>query len=226
MSAVISHGVSLPLERNGEKSINKNKSFFYFPGSLFTLSFRRTRCSVSLHQMPRDIFISYSRKDSEQALTLAEKLRADGIQVWIDKHGIIGAEKWATEIVEGIKGCSTFILLISGNSVQSENVLRELSLASKTRKRILPVEIERIELPSKYSGQLTTYAKEMNFRISSKVMFGSLVIISRSPPTSWKLLKIRNITVHIRRVRRCLKCDVIEKIIGLQGLHYILCAYL
>ncbi len=100
--------------------------------------------------MPHDIFISYSRKDSEQALTLAEKLRADGIQVWIDKHGIIGAEKWATEIVEGIKGCSTFILLISGNSVQSENVLRELSLASETRKRILPVEIERIELPSSF----------------------------------------------------------------------------
>lgn len=97
-----------------------------------------------------DIFISYSRKDSDHALSLAEKLRADGIQVWIDQHGIIGAEKWATEIVEGIKGCSTFILLISPDSVASENVLRELSLANESRKRILPVEIQRIELPSSF----------------------------------------------------------------------------
>jgi adenylate cyclase len=97
-----------------------------------------------------DIFISYSRKDSEQALSLAERLQSAGIGVWIDKQGIVGAEKWATEIVEGIKSCSTFILLISGDSVKSENVLRELSLANESRKRILPVEIERIELPTSF----------------------------------------------------------------------------
>ncbi len=100
--------------------------------------------------MPQDVFISYSRKDSEHALSLAERLRAEGIQVWIDQHGIIGAEQWATEIVEGIKGCSTFILLISPDSVASENVLRELSLANESRKRILPVEIQTIELPSSF----------------------------------------------------------------------------
>jgi TolB-like protein/Flp pilus assembly protein TadD len=100
--------------------------------------------------MPHDIFISYSRKDSEHALSLAERLEGEGIRVWIDKQGIVGAEKWATEIVEGIKSCSTFILLISGDSVKSENVLRELSLANESRKRILPVEIERIELPTSF----------------------------------------------------------------------------
>jgi TolB-like protein/Flp pilus assembly protein TadD len=100
--------------------------------------------------MPHDIFISYSRKDKESADELAELLASAGLSVWIDRQGIVGAEKWATEIVEGIKGCSTFILLISNTAVQSENVLRELSLASETRKRILPVEIERIELPSSF----------------------------------------------------------------------------
>ncbi len=32
-----------------------------------------------------DIFISYSRKDSQHALALAEQLRASGMGVWIDQ---------------------------------------------------------------------------------------------------------------------------------------------
>ena len=94
-----------------------------------------------------DIFISYSRKDSAQALDLAERLLGRGLEVWIDRHGIVGAEQWATEIVEGIKGCTTFVLLLSGDSVKSDNVLKELSFASESHKRILPVEIYPIELP-------------------------------------------------------------------------------
>jgi hypothetical protein len=60
-----------------------------------------------------DIFISYSRKDCEQALSLAEWLQGEGMEVWIDKYGIVGAEKSVAEIAEVIKGCSTFLILIS-----------------------------------------------------------------------------------------------------------------
>lgn len=101
-----------------------------------------------------DIFISYSRKDSEQALSLAEQLRAEGLDVWIDRHGIAGAEKWATEIVEGINACSTFALLLSEHSVASENVLRELSLASEKGKRVLPIDLDRVTLPSSFEYPL------------------------------------------------------------------------
>jgi TolB-like protein/Flp pilus assembly protein TadD len=101
-----------------------------------------------------DIFISYSRKDSAQAIELAERLRVDGMDVWIDQHGIAGAEQWATEIVEGIRDCSTFIILLSPNSIESENVLRELSLASEKRKRVLPVDIEPTVLPSSFEYPL------------------------------------------------------------------------
>ncbi|MFI5264188.1 MAG: toll/interleukin-1 receptor domain-containing protein [Candidatus Kapaibacterium sp.] len=101
-----------------------------------------------------DIFISYSRKDSEHALSLAEKLRAEGIEVWIDQRGIHGAEQWATEIVEGIRGCRTFLLLLSDHSVESENVLKELSLAGERNKRILPVDIHPMEIPAAFAYTL------------------------------------------------------------------------
>jgi len=101
-----------------------------------------------------DIFISYSRKDSVHALELAERLRAGGMGVWIDQKGIVGAEQWATEIVQGIRACSTFIILLSPDSVISENVLKELSLASEKRKRILPVELVEVALPSSFEYSL------------------------------------------------------------------------
>jgi adenylate cyclase len=104
--------------------------------------------------MPQDIFISYSSKDREKADQLSELLASAGLSVWIDRSGIAGAEQWATEIVEGIKSCSTFLLLVSPHSIESENVLRELSLASEKHKRVLPVDIEPITLPSSFEYPL------------------------------------------------------------------------
>jgi TolB-like protein len=101
-----------------------------------------------------DIFISYSRRDSEDALSLKAMLEAEGFSVWLDVHGIAGAEQWAREIVEGITSCSTFILLLSTSSILSENVLKELSLASEKGKRILPVDVHPVVLPSTFEYQL------------------------------------------------------------------------
>jgi len=101
-----------------------------------------------------DIFISYSSKDKESADQLSELLTSAGLSVWIDQSGIVAAEKWATEIVEGIKACSTFIILLSPNSIESENVLRELSLATEKRKRVLPVAIQATVLPSSFEYPL------------------------------------------------------------------------
>lgn len=101
-----------------------------------------------------DIFISYSRRNLDEAKTLVKRLQDEGIGVWLDQNAIEGAEQWATEIVEGINSCTTFILLISGASIESANVLKELSLASEKGKRILPVDIEAVVLPSSFEYQL------------------------------------------------------------------------
>lgn len=93
-----------------------------------------------------DIFISYSRKDSEQALQLADRLRSEGLSVWIDQHGIGAATSWSREIVTAIDDCRAFVVLLSDNSIQSANVIREVSIASESSKRILPIAIQDIKL--------------------------------------------------------------------------------
>ncbi|HEY6170701.1 MAG TPA: TIR domain-containing protein, partial [Candidatus Kapabacteria bacterium] len=101
-----------------------------------------------------DIFISYSRKDTAEAQTLAGELRANGYEVWIDVSGIHAATSWSREIVEAIDVCSVFLVLLSPHSLTSPNVTKEVSLASESRKTILPVDIGQVELTSDLRYQL------------------------------------------------------------------------
>ncbi|MFI5202388.1 MAG: TIR domain-containing protein, partial [Candidatus Kapaibacterium sp.] len=93
-----------------------------------------------------DIFISYSRKDSEQAEQLAELLASAGLSCWIDKAGIEAATSWSKEIVQAIDQCSTFVVLLSTASNESTNVHKEVSLASEKKKKILPLDLEPVPL--------------------------------------------------------------------------------
>ena len=101
-----------------------------------------------------DIFISYSRKDSEQALQLANRLRDEGMDVWIDQHGIDAATSWSNEIVQALDAAKAMLVLLSPASIQSDNVVRELSLAFEAKKPILPVVLEPVTLPTQFRYQL------------------------------------------------------------------------
>jgi adenylate cyclase len=94
-----------------------------------------------------DIFISYSSLDREKAEQLTELLASSGLSVWIDKSGIDVATSWSGEIVDAIEGCKAFLVLLSPNSVASANVVKEVSLAAEQKKKILPLDLEPVELP-------------------------------------------------------------------------------
>ncbi len=93
-----------------------------------------------------DIFISYSRKDSEHALALAERLRSSGMEVWIDQRGIEAATSWSGEIADAIHATKAFVLLLSAASIASPNVKKELGVATEVGCSLVPIEIEKIEL--------------------------------------------------------------------------------
>ena len=89
--------------------------------------------------MNAEVFISYASEDRERILALVDRLDAAGVSVWIDQMSIEGATMWSQEIVAAIRNCKVLILAISENSADSENVVKEVALASEGRKRILPV---------------------------------------------------------------------------------------
>ena len=104
--------------------------------------------------MNSQVFISYASQDRKRVLDLVDRLSAQGVSVWIDKVGIEGAAMWSQEIVSAIRDCKVFILAISKNSAGSENVAKEVALASEGRKRILPVFLEKADIPESMAYQL------------------------------------------------------------------------
>ena len=97
--------------------------------------------------MPFDVCISYSSRDRERILVIAEQLRGEGVSVWIDQGGIDAASMWSTEIVKAIDGCKVLLLALSASAAESANVVKEVSLALDRRKHILPVNLEPVEVP-------------------------------------------------------------------------------
>ena len=97
--------------------------------------------------MSADVFISYSSNDLDRVVKLADKLRSAGVSIWVDESGIGAATLWSKEIAGAIKGCKVLVLMVTPNSVKSENVVKEVTLAAEQRKKILPVVLEPTQIP-------------------------------------------------------------------------------
>lgn len=100
------------------------------------------------------IFLSYSRKDKVQAGELATWLQRAGYRPWIDTQGIAAGEQWRREIVRALEKAQAMLILLSPNSVRSDNVRRELDLADTMKLKVIPVEIAPVELSPEIKYQL------------------------------------------------------------------------
>ena len=96
---------------------------------------------------PEDVFVSYSRQDNEKVLALTRKLRDAGVTMWMDVRNIDGAAMWGEEIVNAVAKSKVLLLLVSRSSVNSQNVVKEVLLASERKGHILPVDLEATEVP-------------------------------------------------------------------------------
>ena len=104
--------------------------------------------------MSADVFISYAAKDRERVAKLVEGLQQAGVSVWIDMAGIEVAAMWSKEIVSAIRECKVLLLSISTHSTESENVVKELALASERKKPIIPIYLEPAVIPETMEYQL------------------------------------------------------------------------
>jgi TIR domain len=91
-----------------------------------------------------DVFISYSRKDEEACKLVFNLLVERGLVPWYDKD--IGSGAFKTKIVTRISNAAVFVLLLSKNSVGSQNVSKELSVASSSDRLIIPISIDGISV--------------------------------------------------------------------------------
>ncbi|HEX2993403.1 MAG TPA: toll/interleukin-1 receptor domain-containing protein [Anaerolineales bacterium] len=107
--------------------------------------------------MPKDIFISYSRRDQEFVTRLASDLNARVAGVWFDQSTIQLGQKWHDEIMEGIHDCQAFILVLSPDSMESRYVREEVNKALELGKTIFPV----IYRPAQWTGEFETLVRDV-----------------------------------------------------------------
>ena len=62
--------------------------------------------------MEKDVFISFSSKDTSIANKVKEILEKNGIEVWISYEAINGGNDYSIEIPLALKSCEYFLLIL------------------------------------------------------------------------------------------------------------------
>jgi hypothetical protein len=126
------------------------------------------------------VFISYSHADSRFVDQLADKLRASGVDVWIDKWKIKVGDSITHKVNEGIGASDFLIIVLSCASVKSKWVREELNAAlirnieAEKHAFILPILLEDCEIP-----ELLRHRRYANFKDDPELAFQELLEVIR-----------------------------------------------
>ncbi|MBI1279811.1 MAG: PQQ-binding-like beta-propeller repeat protein [Anaerolineaceae bacterium] len=92
-----------------------------------------------------DVFISYSRKNSDFARRLIDRLNQRGKDAWVDWEGIpLTSPNWWNEIKSGIEATDSFVFIMSPDSMASVVCNMELDYAIELHKRLVPVVYQNV----------------------------------------------------------------------------------
>lgn len=105
-----------------------------------------------------DAFISYGRIDSKAfGIWLYQQLTERGLKIWFDQNDIPLGVDFQHQIDAGIQRAHQFLFLISPHAVNSTYCFREIEMAVRCNKRIIPLlhveEISQETCQQRYPGQ-------------------------------------------------------------------------
>jgi hypothetical protein len=95
-----------------------------------------------------DIFLSYSRVDSDRVTPLRDELRRLGYRVFFDVQSIDPGSPWKERLRRAIRASRTLVLCWSEHTRGSEYVTFEYSQADAFRRRIFPWRLDKTPLPA------------------------------------------------------------------------------
>jgi CRP-like cAMP-binding protein len=98
-----------------------------------------------------NVFLSYARADAEFATRLANDLTRQKIDVWLDIYRIDPGKSWGRQIGEALDSCQVMLLVLSPNSVDSENVEDEWNYYLDQKKPVVTVLYQPCKIPYRLS---------------------------------------------------------------------------
>ena len=128
-----------------------------------------------------DVFLSHAALDKAVVHRLAERLRDDGLRVWLDDWEIRPGDLIGLKIEEGLENSRTLVLAMSANAFTSEWVTLERHTAlfrdpTSAQRRFIPLRLDDAEI----KDTLRQYAY-VDWRQPSDEQYARLLAACRPP---------------------------------------------
>jgi Tfp pilus assembly protein PilF len=102
------------------------------------------------------IFITYSSKDEKVSRTICAALENRGLTCWIASRNIKPGQNFQEQIVEAIRAAKIMVLVFTANANNSNEIKKELALASQNNLLVIPVRIEDVTPSTAFTYELAT----------------------------------------------------------------------
>jgi TIR domain-containing protein len=102
------------------------------------------------------IFITYSSKDQKVARTICTALESRGLACWISSRNVKPGQNYQEQIVRAIRGARVMALVFTANANNSNEIKKELALASQNNLVVIPVRIEDVAPNEAFAYEFAT----------------------------------------------------------------------
>ena len=102
------------------------------------------------------IFITYSSKDQKVARTICTALENRGLACWISARNVKPGQNFQEQIVRAIRGAKVMVLVFTANANNSNEIKKELALASQNNLVVIPVRIEDVAPNEAFAYEFAT----------------------------------------------------------------------
>jgi len=102
------------------------------------------------------IFITYSSKDQKVARTICTALENRGLNCWISSRNVQPGQNFQEQIVKAIRTAKVMVLVFTANANNSNEIKKELALASQNNLIVIPVRIEDVTPNEAFAYEFAT----------------------------------------------------------------------
>ena len=106
--------------------------------------------------MAGPVFISHSSRDVKVARDICDAIERRGMPCWISGRDVGPGDNFGDAIVEAIERAKVMVLVFSTNANNSEEIKKEIALASQHRVTVIPVRVEDITPSAAFRYELAT----------------------------------------------------------------------
>ena len=129
-----------------------------------------------------DVFLSHSSQDKAVVRELAERLKHDGVNVWLDEWEILPGDMIGRKIEQGLEKSRCLILVMSKNAFDSEWVALERHTAmfrdpTNRDRRFIPLRLDDVK-----TGDVLKQFANVDWRHQSNEEYAKLLAAVRASP--------------------------------------------